>query len=59
MMLPFLQFAADGKEHELSEVVEHIAVHFKLTAADREETLPSGNQSRLLSTVPRFNDSTI
>ena len=47
MMLPFLQYAADGKEHEISVVTEQIAQHFKLTPGDREETLPSGNQSRL------------
>lgn len=47
MMLPFLQFAADGNEHELSAVTEHIAQHFKLTPADREDMVPTGNQSRL------------
>ncbi len=47
MMLPFLQFAADGNEHELSAVTEHIAQHFKLTPEDREDTVPSGNQTRL------------
>jgi restriction system protein len=51
MMLPFLQFAADGKEHELGEVAEHIAAHFKLTAVERDEPLPSGNQTRLLNRV--------
>src|SRR5688572_339281 len=47
MMLPFLQFASDGKEHELREAIEFIATHFKLTAVDREELLPTGNQTRL------------
>jgi restriction system protein len=47
MMLPFLQFAIDGNERELSEVTEHIAQHFNLTPADREESVPSGNQTRL------------
>ena len=47
MMLPFLQFAADGKEHELSAVTEHIAQLFRLTPEDREDTVPSGNQTRL------------
>jgi restriction system protein len=47
MMLPFLQFAADGNDHELSAVTEHIAQHFKLTPADREDMVPTGNQSRL------------
>ena len=47
MMLPFLQFAADGNEHELSAVTEHIAQHFNLTPADREDMVPSGKQTRL------------
>jgi restriction system protein len=47
MMLPFLQFATDGNEHELSAVTEHIAQHFKLTPADREDMVPTGNQTRL------------
>jgi len=51
MMLPFLQFAADGKEHGLSEVTEHIAQHFHLTPADREDMVPTGNQSRLANRV--------
>src|SRR5205085_4520312 len=51
MMLPFLQFAADGKEHELSQVTEHIANYFKLTDEERNELLPSGNQTRLFNRV--------
>jgi restriction system protein len=47
MMLPFLQYAADGNEHELSAVTEHIADYFNLTSEDREEMVPSGNQTRL------------
>jgi restriction system protein len=46
MMLPFLKFAADGKEHRLSEVSDYVVKHFSLTPADQEELLPSG-QSRL------------
>lgn len=47
MMLPFLQFAADGKEHELVEVTDHLANFFKLDYNDRDELLPSGGQTRL------------
>ncbi|HSY09764.1 MAG TPA: winged helix-turn-helix domain-containing protein, partial [Candidatus Dormibacteraeota bacterium] len=47
MMLPFLQFAADGKEHDLSEAADYLAKQFKLSYEDRDELLPSGNQSRL------------
>jgi restriction system protein len=31
MMLPFLQFAIDGKEHDFRSVADFIANHFKLT----------------------------
>jgi restriction system protein len=51
MMLPFLQFAADGKDHELSDAAEHIAAQFKLTDAQRAERLPSGSQSRFLNRI--------
>jgi restriction system protein len=47
MMLPFLRFAADGQEHELREVTDHIAEHFKLSPDEKDEPLPSGNQTRL------------
>jgi restriction system protein len=47
MMLPFLQLAADGEEHDLSEAADYLATHFKLSYEDRDELLPSGNQSRL------------
>src|SRR4051812_48496520 len=47
MMLPFLKFAGDGNEHVFSDVVNHIADHFKLTPQDREEPVPSGSQPRL------------
>src|SRR5271170_354122 len=51
MMLPFLQFATDGKEHDFSQVVDFIANHFELTQADREELVPSGGQPRLNNRV--------
>ncbi len=47
MLLPLLRFAGDGKEHELRDGIHFIAEHFKLSPADREELLPTGNQSRL------------
>lgn len=46
IMLPLLQFAADGKEKKFSEAIDFIAAHFKLTQEERAELLPSGNQSR-------------
>jgi restriction system protein len=44
IMLPLLQFAADGKEHSVHEAVQSLAEKFKLTEEDREELLPSGQQ---------------
>lgn len=43
-MLPFLLHLADGKEHTLSDSEESLAVHFKLTPAERAQLLPSGQQ---------------
>ncbi len=46
-MLPLLRFAEDGKEHELRDGIHFVAEHFKLSPQNREELLPTGNQSRL------------
>lgn len=46
IMLPFLQFAGDGKEHTLREAIDHLGAQFKLTAEEMAELLPSGSQSR-------------
>jgi len=46
IMLPLLQFAADGKEKKFSDAIDFIAEQFKLTQEERAELLPSGNQSR-------------
>lgn len=43
-MLPFLQFLEDGAERTLRETEDRLALHFKLTAAERAELLPSGQQ---------------
>ena len=43
-MLPFLRHLADGKEHTLRDADEHLAEYFQLTAAERAELLPSGQQ---------------
>ncbi len=51
MMVPFLQLASDGKEHELQEAANYIADSFRLGPDDREEPLPSGNQTRLSNRV--------
>jgi restriction system protein len=43
VMLPLLSTAADGKEHQMREVIKKLADEFQLTDAERAELLPSGN----------------
>jgi restriction system protein len=45
IMLPLLQLAADGKDHNFRDAVEELSVHFRLSATDRAEMLPSGKQA--------------
>jgi restriction system protein len=45
IMLPFLKFAGDGKEHSLTEAFEDISAFFKLTEEEKRELLPSGMQT--------------
>jgi len=42
LMRPLLEALADGAEHPLKEIKERLAVHFALTAAEREQMLASG-----------------
>ena len=42
MMLPLLQLASDGKEHQISEATAALAKAFNLTEDERFELLPSG-----------------
>lgn len=44
IMLPLLRFASDGNEHSLRESIEGLAEKFRLTATERRELLPSGQQ---------------
>jgi restriction system protein len=43
-MLPLVRFLADGKERTMREAEESLATEFGLTAAERAELLPSGQQ---------------
>jgi restriction system protein len=45
IMLPLLNFASDGQEHSLRETIEALADGFDLTAEERRELLPSGQQA--------------
>jgi len=44
LMLPLLQFAADGRERSKRQAVEALAVQFRLTADELATLLPSGRQ---------------
>jgi restriction system protein len=44
LMLPLLQIAGDGKEHNNSEVLDQLAKKFELTDDELEQLLPSGGQ---------------
>lgn len=50
-MLPMLRLAGDGKVHSLAEARSRLAAEFKLTAAEEEELLPSGRQTRFANRV--------
>ncbi len=45
IMLPLLRFSGDFKEHSSKETIEALAAEFKLSAEEREELLPSGQQT--------------
>jgi restriction system protein len=51
IMLPVLKIAADGQEHNQSEIREALALQFQLTQDEREEMLPSGRQARFSNRV--------
>ena len=44
LMLPFLQFLDDGQEHALRDAEDAIASELGLSAEERAQLLPSGNQ---------------
>ena len=49
-MLPLLKLASDGKQHNLKEAVERLALEFQLSDDDQKELLKSG-QTRLYNRV--------
>lgn len=44
LMLPFLKYLSDGKEHSLKDTIESLANEFNLSEEERNQLLPSGNQ---------------
>lgn len=43
--LPLLQFCADGKPHSVQEAYGAMTAHFRMSADDLQEMLPSGKQT--------------
>lgn len=54
MMLPFLDFAKDAKEHSNTEVSSFLASHFNLSEEDLAERIPSGLETKLKNRVSRI-----
>ncbi len=50
-MLPLLRYARDGAEHALKEVVAALAEEFHLTEEEKNEYLPSGQQTVIQNRV--------
>lgn len=50
-MLPFLQHIADGEEHKITKMFDHLAALFKLSDDDLKELLPSGRETRFKNRV--------
>lgn len=44
IMLPLLKFASDKEEHPMQEAIESLASFFKVSEAELQELLPSGQQ---------------
>jgi restriction system protein len=51
MMLPFLSFLSDRRDHGYSEMATLLAEHFSLSDEDRNDLVPSGKQTRLINRV--------
>lgn len=47
LMLPLMNLLQDGKEHSFQELVEYLAKEFKLTDEEKNERIPSGQQTYL------------
>jgi restriction system protein len=45
LMLPLLKFLSDKKEHKIREAVKELSNEFNLSEEERQELLPSGQQS--------------
>ena len=51
IMRPWLELAADDKEHALQDVITQLADYFELSVDERSEMLPSGFQAKFTNRV--------
>ncbi len=51
LLLPLLELAADGQEHTLVGAIESVSDRMQISAADREEMLPSGTQTKFYNRI--------
>lgn len=51
IMLPLLKFASDEKEHTIHEAVKTLSEQFNLSAEEKKELLPSGQQEVFFNRV--------
>ena len=45
LMLPLLRLTSDSQEHKYRDLIENLAIEFKITDVERKELLASGNQA--------------
>ncbi len=46
-MEPILELLSDGKTHTNSEAIQHVVKHFKLSAEEQSELIPSGSRPKI------------
>lgn len=51
ILLPFLDFASDKKQHSLKECIEYLTRYFNLTEDEQKRLLPSGKQTIFFNRV--------
>lgn len=51
ILLPFLDFASDEKQHSLKECIEYLTRYFNLTEDEQKRLLPSGKQTIFFNRV--------
>lgn len=50
-MLPLLTIAADGQDHSVRDAIERLADQFALSQEDRQQLVPSGQQTTLANRI--------